>query len=199
MNTNRALPTHCHSKGVAAMDTYDDSVLKRFWSYVFKTEECWLWLGAKNQGYGVLSLRGKFIYAHRFSYEIQRGIIPEGLYVLHHCDVRACIRPDHLFLGTHLDNLRDMVAKKRHMSHARLEALPRGEDHWSRKYPERRARGERQGAARLTEKKVREILQRFQAANGQHGILTRLAREFGMSRYAITCIVTRKSWTHVHI
>lgn len=182
------------------MDKYDNSVLERLWKYVQKTETCWLWTGGKTQGYGALSVHGGPIAAHRLSYEIYIGLIPDRLYVLHHCDVRSCVCPAHLFLGTHLDNLRDMFQKRRHwMANVQPEDLPRGDDHWSRKHPEWRVHGERQGAAKLTEGQVREILQRFRAANRRHGIKTQLGREFGVSRHAITSIVTGNSWAHVHI
>src|SRR5262245_56294238 len=101
-------------RGAAAMATNDDSVKRRFWSKVQKTETCWLWTGAKTRGYGAINIDHHAVLAHRVSYELHIGPIPDGLYVLHRCDVHACVRPDHLFLGTHLDNIQDMVLKKRH-------------------------------------------------------------------------------------
>lgn len=90
-------------------------IADRFMSRVKKTESCWLWTGGRiPNGYG----RTKFSasepakLAHRLSYEMFVGD-PGGLMVLHHCDVPACVRPDHLFLGTALDNSRDMDLKGR--------------------------------------------------------------------------------------
>lgn len=73
---------------------------------------CWLWIGGVSYppGYGRMT-RGQ--YAHRVSYEIHRGKIPVGMHVLHRCDNRLCVNPDHLFLGTQSDNMRDMMAKGR--------------------------------------------------------------------------------------
>lgn len=91
--------------------------MDRFWSKVEKGSGCWEWQGGCSMGYGYYSflggLTGRGERAHRHSYRISRGDIPKGMYVLHHCDNRLCVKPWHLFLGTHLDNMDDMVSKKR--------------------------------------------------------------------------------------
>jgi hypothetical protein len=87
---------------------------ERFWSKVNKTETCWLWTGHCNcDGYGEFSICGVRILAHRASYLLEYGMLPEGLSVLHSCDNPPCIRPTHLFLGTQQDNVNDMIAKGR--------------------------------------------------------------------------------------
>lgn len=91
------------------------SISKRFWSHVDKTDGCWLWTGADKGalGHGRFYVKGKRTKVHRFSWELANGPIPPGLFVLHRCDNGACVRPDHLFLGTQADNIRDMDSKGR--------------------------------------------------------------------------------------
>ena len=87
---------------------------ERFWSKVLFGDGCWEWTAGKNNyGYGRLSIEDKMQGAHRVSWMLTHGEMPE-LYVLHHCDNRSCVRPDHLFLGTQTDNMRDRDAKGRH-------------------------------------------------------------------------------------
>jgi HNH endonuclease len=162
---------------------YPDEITQRFWAYVQKTTTCWLWIGAKTkQGYGVLRIDGKNILVHRLSFELHVGPIPKGMYVLHRCDVRACILPEDLFLGTHLDNIHDMVQKNRHMTAKRLASPLRGSQHPN---------------AKLTEQSVSEIYQRFQAAQGQLGIRTQLARELHVSISTISNVLKGEAWRHV--
>lgn len=89
--------------------------LDRFWAQVQKSNECWLWTGAKQTtgGYGIMHVSNIRHRAHRFSYELHNGPIPPGLCVLHRCDVPACVNPDHLWTGTRADNTKDMIKKGR--------------------------------------------------------------------------------------
>jgi HNH endonuclease len=86
---------------------------KRFYFSVYKTRNCWFWIGAATSlQYGVIKLpHGRTVTAHAASWIIHNGPIPEGIFVLHHCDTRQCVRPDHLFLGTQKDNQQDAAAK----------------------------------------------------------------------------------------
>lgn len=81
---------------------------------VFGATDCWHWMGARNAfGYGRMTHEGRLQVAHRLSWTEANGPIPDGLYALHKCDNPSCINPDHLFLGTYSDNLRDAWAKGR--------------------------------------------------------------------------------------
>lgn len=95
-------------------------IADRLWPRVDTSGECWLWQGPKNpNGYGLIGTgrKGRIMLVHRLVWMLMYGD-PSGLCVLHHCDVRACCRPEHLFLGTQLDNVRDMTAKGRRSPHA---------------------------------------------------------------------------------
>jgi len=89
----------------------------RFWSKVTKGAGCWEWTASTDhKGYGKLAeggRQGRTLSAHRVSYELNVGPIPDGLLVLHRCDNPPCVRPDHLFVGTHTDNAQDMAKKGR--------------------------------------------------------------------------------------
>ncbi len=75
---------------------------------------CWLWFGyTKPTGYGTISVNRKMLRSHRFSWMLHRGEIPNGLHVLHTCDTPSCVNPDHLFLGTHTENIKDRDRKRR--------------------------------------------------------------------------------------
>lgn len=89
-------------------------IQRRFWSLVRISDGCWEWTGALDKdGYGRHFHRTGAFKSHRYSYEISVGPIPDELHVCHHCDNPACVRPDHLFLGTRSDNMRDCMRKGR--------------------------------------------------------------------------------------
>jgi HNH endonuclease len=88
----------------------------RFWSKIKKTKNCWVWTArhAERDGRGVLKVRGARLKAPRIAWTLLVGPIPPGLFVCHQCDNPPCVRPDHLFLGTHRHNMRDASLKGRH-------------------------------------------------------------------------------------
>ena len=93
---------------------------EKFWSYVNKTDTCWVWTGTLNKaGYGIICIydpaitRGRTFIVSRVSWYFHFGSIPKGMNVLHRCDNPPCVNPDHLWLGTHKDNARDRSQKGR--------------------------------------------------------------------------------------
>lgn len=97
------------------MKTRKGTTEERFWMWteVIPLHSCWEWTGCTISGYGAFRLAGKTLLAHRFSYEHHIGKIPKGLFACHRCDNRSCVNPAHLFIGTNMDNVKDMVRKGR--------------------------------------------------------------------------------------
>lgn len=144
----------------------------KFWPFVEKSASCWLWSGCKGHGgYGIIGHNGN-IGAHRVSYMLHKGEIPEGIFVCHTCDTPACVNPDHLFLGTTDDNIKDAAAKGR-MQH-----------------------GEECHSAILTEIIVREIRKLYVPGSRTHGCPA-LARRFRVSTGSVQDVINGKNWRHV--
>ncbi len=143
---------------------------EKFEAKIHKTDNCWLWTGSLIMGgYGSFGYDKKYEYTHRLSYILFKGEIPRGLCVLHTCDNRGCVRPDHLFLGTLGDNVADMFNKERNI---------RGEKHWS---------------AKLNETQVIEIRNKYMNKITQK----QLAQEYDIHRTTIADIVSRRKWKHI--
>jgi len=151
-------------------------VLLRFFQLAGDPNACWEWTGARNsEGYGqIVDESGKVVYAHRYIYEVVYGSIPEGHFVCHHCDNRPCVRPNHLFNGTHQDNMRDMHAKGRNGN----TGLP----------------GMRHPLAVFTDDDVREIRRRYAIGGVTYA---EIARNYDVSWTTIQKIVTRATWRHI--
>jgi hypothetical protein len=131
---------------------------------------CWLWTAQiKADGYGVARYNKKQGLAHRASWEMHNGPIPSGLCVLHRCDVRCCVNPDHLFLGSHADNMADMKAKGRRRN---------------------RTHGEKNPHSALTEDAVTNI-----RSSGESRLA--LAVRHGVGLSAIDHVRSGRSWKHV--
>ncbi len=143
-----------------------------FWSKVNKTNSCWLWTKGKTKaGYGTLGFRGRDTYAHRLSWILFNGEIPNGLHVLHNCpsgDNPACVNPSHLFLGTQGDNVRDAARKGRF--------------------------GDRKGENSPRAVLKSEYVPAIRCMHSEGWTQKSIANQFGVSRGAIQQIVNGNNW-----
>jgi len=143
----------------------DKDVSQRFWAMVEKAgpNDCWTWTAWKHRkGYGYVRVKGRLLRAHRVAYELAIGPIPKGIRVLLRCDNPACVNPNHLFLGSHDDNVRDRVSKNRS------------------------AFGERNGRAKLTQSQAEEIRRVY----GRNQISQQeLADEYGISKTQVRTLL----------
>ena len=157
------------------------SAIYRFNASYRKDEStgCWNWLGKSRSGacrlYGRISVDGKYVAAHRYSWELHNNeSIPDGMIVMHKCDNPSCVNPDHLALGTHQDNMDDMVAKGRQS-----------------KSTHQRAKGEENGNSKITEKEAKEI---FADDRSQRAI----AKDYGITQAAVSLIKQKRTWRSIH-
>lgn len=134
-------------------------------------DACWTWRGyCERNGYGRVTIARQKYLTHRLAWELAYGPIPEATDVLHRCDQPACCRPDHLFLGSQQENVRDMVRKERH------------------------PRGQRHGRARLTEEQVLEIIEAYH----QGGVTqVELGRLYQVHHSLVSRIVRGQRWAHL--
>jgi len=146
--------------------------------YITTKSGCWLWSGAKNKGgYGTLTVGSRTdasrttMLAHRYSYSIHKGSFDKKLCVLHRCDNPPCVNPNHLFLGTRLDNHTDMVGKGRRVD----------------------LRGEQRPNHKLTQRQVTHIKSLLESGTHQ----TVIAKKFGVNQTLVSAIKTNKVWSHV--
>lgn len=192
-NVTRGKDRFCSQRcgGLARWSTAP-SLFERFWEKVDRNGPipahcpelgpCWIWLGTRgNNGYGLLyakSLGLGTLRAHHVSYEIHFGSLVSGAWVLHHCDNPPCVRPDHLFAGTQVDNMKDMAAKGRNGRQS---------------HPERFPVGSAIKQSKLTEPKVLEMRQ----ARADGVELKVLALRYDVSLKTVKGIVYGKQWKHV--
>jgi hypothetical protein len=169
---------HQMRKGASHMKTVEhfknewfDKILNNFWTKVKKTETCWLWIGGVHKnGYGAFTVLRHHLTPHRFSWTLHKGEIPEGYWVLHKCDVRLCVNPEHLFIGDRDMNISDMVLKNR------------------------QAKGTTSGVCKFTEEQVREIRMSYVPWKTS---MQSLADKYGVTVNSIFQIVHRKTWRHI--
>jgi len=150
----------------------------RFWAKVEKgalPDACWLWTAARDRdGYGAWFPRPRASWkAHRYSWTLRNGEIPEGLCVCHKCDVPSCVNPDHLFLGTRVENNADRDAKGRTVAGS--------------------SPGEKNPNAKLDEESVRAIRAAFAAGE----LRSSLSRRFSVSWTLVNFVVKRTTWKHI--
>lgn len=145
----------------------DEKVVERFYK---KIGTDWKWKGSKDGcGYGRIKINGKYHSAHRVSYIIFNGEIPEGMSVLHSCDNPGCVNPKHLHLGTQADNMREMAERGRSQ------------------------RGENHNNSKLTNKQVIDIRKKYELGLSQ----TVIGKEYNISNRYVSMIVNKKRWKHI--
>jgi len=150
-------------------------VEKRFWEKVDKRDdnECWEWkAGINSTGRGIFQYGGKAIHAHRFSWMLANGKIPDGAFICHTCDNGKCVNPKHLFIGNALINNRDCFAKRRHPI----------------------LRGEKDPKSKLNNEKVLKIVELYKSGDYSQ---YQLGEMFGVSRSGILTILRGNSWAEI--
>ena len=152
-----------------------DSLHDRFWSFVTKTDTCWLWTGRSlNHGYGQYWVNGKRWIASRLAWHLTYGSIPTNQHVCHKCDVPQCVRPDHLFLARQVKNLEDMRQKGR----GKLPPVLRGSTN---------------NKAKLTMTDIRDI----RVLRKRGWSWRRLGRRYGVWHTTIAAVVNGRTWAHI--
>lgn len=183
-----------HQQASCLMNTEDTA---RFFSKVQQghPDQCWLWIAARDKdGYGRFFLNGQTRRAHRVSYEIVHGPIPDELETLHSCDNPPCVNPNHISVGTSLDNSQDCIQKGRHIWTTNPERCPRGHAHYLYGQVVCSLPGETNPAAKLTE--VQVIAIRAAHAEGQFNY-RQIATCYGVTAECIGHIVRRRAWKHI--
>ncbi len=165
---------------------FTPSDVSRFWKFVSIPDlfSCWEWTGNKHKrGYGKFWVDGRTDLAHRFSWVLHNGQVPESMFICHHCDNPSCVNPSHLFCGTPMDNRKDMVSKNRHYH---------GERHYLKHSPER-VSGELNFLSKLKDQDVLDMRRRHR--NGE--TVSEISKDFDVTKANIYCIVNRVTWKHI--
>lgn len=147
---------------------------------------CWIWMrGLDKDGYGQASRRNKNIRSHRLSWLLYRGELKPGFVIMHSCDTPSCCNPYHLSQATQKENNEDKMLKKRHR-------VASGNEHYLKRNPTARS-GDKSSRAKITEAQALVIRERF-----TDGVMQKiLAAEFGLTRSAISGIVTKRTFKHI--
>jgi hypothetical protein len=164
----------CEHCGITCKKTFRRAFCSdkcRFLGYIDKKDDCWIWIGkVANDGYGVVMINGKRIRSHRYSYEMFKGPINNGMLILHSCHNPHCVNPDHLREGTVRENAQDMINAKRDLY------------------------GEKGTASKLKEENIKEIIDLYNTGTVSQ---QQIADHFCVSQVAIGAIIRRKTWKHV--
>lgn len=152
----------------------ENTIENRFHTKVTEKDKngCMLWTAFINpKGYGLFKFNGRTMPAHRCSYELHFGKIPKGMCVLHKCDVRNCVNPDHLFLGTQIENIKDMCKKGRNSKSVGMD----------------------NPKSKLTDRKVKNIKMKL----SQGITITKLAKQYKVAECTIGFIKSNQTWKHI--
>lgn len=169
----------------------EGEVAKRFWSKTVREGECVRWTASfMNSGYGQFNFRGSMRLAHRVSYILTYGEIPNGLIVRHFCDNRWCVNPQHLVIGTQKDNVDDALRRGRFARGERSRLRKYPETNPMYLYPDKACRGEKNGNAKLTLDEATEIRRLL----SQGRTRSELGRMFSVDRKTIRLIAEGKTW-----
>lgn len=155
---------------------WDERFSRRFWLQVEPSDYCWTWGGRRSRkGYGLVVIGSDDHFAHRIAWRLANSrSVPEGMFVLHRCDNRPCVRPSHLFLGTLADNNADMKAKGRTYRPTWVgSAVP---------------------TAKVTEADVAEIRRLYRAGGVTQ---TALAIRYGLNQGTVNGLIRGRTWRHV--
>lgn len=163
--------------GSTMRDSDEVNLWSRFWSKVRFSSGCWEWTGTKSSyGHGRFKIHGKLYSPHRISAEFFGVEIPDGYFVCHHCDNPSCVRPQHLFVGTRSDNMKDSRRKGRSRSEMYLPICI----------------GSANSRSKMNSSQVREIIDMYSTGNftmKEIGVL------YGLTKQGVWCIVRKKVWT----
>ena len=159
----------CHKP----MPIMTETEIKKFQLYIKKEDKCWFWTHSTNRlGYGFFFLRCNTYLAHRVAFFLHNALDPAEHDVLHTCDTPTCVNPDHLFLGTHLDNMTDMIVKGR----------------------DKHEFGEARSSSKLTDDIIRDLRSRLLF----WGCVTTWAKEFSVNKTTISKALRKQKWKHIN-
>lgn len=169
------------SKKEIKLEDLGTNWIGRFWDKVNKgdSDECWQWQACTRVGYGALNVNGKLYGAHRLSFLLEEGVIPEKSQICHHCDNRSCVNPNHLFLGDSSKNMKDAYKK------GKLTHIDKADPNY--------AKGE-DNNSKLSKSKAKEIKH---LKNNSDLTVREIADDFNVSHSVVVDIGNGNLWSHI--